>query len=105
MRVTRWLVAGTAAGAVGASGALSVVAAHAFKGHPRRATPVASAPRAAPRTPTVHVPRPQAIPAIANDPAPLRAPAQPPSSPAPQPTAQAPVQSAPAPAPQVSGGS
>jgi hypothetical protein len=99
LRRTRLLVAGVAAAAVGLSGLASEVAAHAFKGHQQRRTP-APRPTPVPRAPTprVHVPPPEHIPSIANDPAPLQPPAQPPA-----PTPVAPQPSAPA--PQPSGGS
>lgn len=98
LRRTRGIVAGVAAGAVAASGLLSVVAAQAFKGH--AATKATTAATRAPerRAHRVPVPRPQSIPAIAGDPAPLAPPAQTPTPVEPQP-------SAPAPDPQVSGGS
>ena len=99
LRRTRAIVAGVAAAAVGLSGALSVVAAQAFNGHPQRSEPtpgpVAKAADRA-RAPRVSVPRPQRIPSIDGQPAPLQPPAQPPA--ATQDTQQAP-------APQVSGGS
>ena len=103
LRRTRAIVVGVAAAAVGLSGTLSVVAAQAFKGHPQ-----SSAPSPVPvakggdgsRSPRVSVPRPQRIPSIDGQPAPLQPPAQPPA--ATQDTQPAP---APAPEPQVSGGS
>ncbi|MEA2219711.1 MAG: hypothetical protein QOJ35_2337 [Solirubrobacteraceae bacterium] len=92
LRRTRVAIAAIAAGAVGLCGAFSVVAAQAFKGHPARtATP-------ARRAPAVSVPGPQAIPSIANDPAPLQPPSQPPAAE----TQPAPPQ---APPQQASGGS
>lgn len=96
LRRTRVMIAGVAAGAVGVSGLLSVVAAQAFKGRPQRVAGHTWA-HAAP-VPRTHVPGPQAIPPIAGAPAPLQPPAQPPAAPTPQPVA-------PGPAPQVSGGS
>ena len=103
LRRTRAIVAGVAAAAVGLSGALSVVAAQAFKGHPQRSAPspvpvAKTADRS--RAPRVSVPRPQSIPSIDGQPAPLQPPAQPPA--ATQDTQPAP---APVPEPQVSGGS
>jgi hypothetical protein len=96
LRRTRAIVVAVAAGAIGLSGFFSVVAAHAFKGRQQRAPTPAST--AAPAT-GGRVPRPDAVPPIAGDPAPLQPPAQPPAAtPVPQP-------SAPAPTPQVSGGS
>jgi hypothetical protein len=102
VRFTAW---GVAAGAAGLTVGLSAVAAHAFKGHQRSASPPAPSP-AAPRAQRatrpahrVHVPGPQAVPSIAGAPAPLQPPAQPPSA------APAPAPADPAPAPQVSGGS
>ncbi|HET8953215.1 MAG TPA: hypothetical protein VFN44_22025, partial [Solirubrobacteraceae bacterium] len=102
LRRTRAIVAGVAAAAVGLSGALSAVAAQAFKGHPQRSAPspglvAKTADRS--RTPRVSVPRPQAIPSIDGQPAPLQPPAQPPASA--QDTQPAPA----VPEPQVSGGS
>ena len=103
LRRTRAIVAGVAAAAVGLSGALSAVAAQAFKGHPQRSAPspglVAKAADRS-RAPRVSVPGPQSIPSIDGQPAPLEPPAQPPA--ATQDTQPAP---APAPEPQVSGGS
>jgi hypothetical protein len=103
LRRTRAVIVGVAAAAVGLSGALSVVAAQAFQGHPQRSEPspapaTTTADRS--RAPRVSVPRPQAIPSIDGQPAPLEPPAQPPA--ATQDTQPAPV---PAPEPQVSGGS
>ena len=76
LRRTRAIVAGVAAAAVGLSGALSVVAAQAFKGHPQRSgpspVPVAKAGDRS-RAPRVSVPRPQGIPSIDGQPAPLAA--------------------------------
>jgi hypothetical protein len=103
LRRTRVIVAGVAAAAVGLSGALSVVAAQAFKGHPQRSapSPVPGA-KAADRSPAprVSVPRPQTIPSIDGQLEPLQPPAQPPA--ATQDTQPVP---APVPEPQVSGGS
>jgi hypothetical protein len=42
LRRTRAMIAGVTAGAVALSGALSVVAAQAFKGHTRQPTPAAA---------------------------------------------------------------
>ena len=89
LRRTRAVVAAVAAGAVTLSGLLSVVAAHAFKGHARVTTAAARQPL------STDVPGPDAIPSIAGDPAPLQPPAQPPAA-TPPPTATE---------PQVSGGS
>ena len=103
LRRTRAIVAGVTAAAVGLSGALSVVAAQAFKGHSQRPalSPALVAKAADPsRAPRVSVPRPQTIPSIEGHPAPLQPPAQPPA-PA-QDTQPVP---APVPEPQVSGGS
>ena len=94
LRRTRSIVAGVAAGAVGLSGLLSVVAAQAFKGHPQRIATTTAVHRA--QEPRVRVPGPEAVPSIAGEPAPLQPPAQPPAAADPQPSA---------PAPQVSGGS
>jgi hypothetical protein len=103
LRRTRAIVAGVAAAAVGLSGAMSVVAAQAFKGHAQRSAPspvpVAKAADRS-RADRVPVPRPQRIPSIDGQPAPLQPPAQPPT--ATQDTQPPPV---PVPEPQVSGGS
>jgi hypothetical protein len=100
------------AGAAVVTGALSVAAAHAFKGHD--GTKRTSAPTPAPVTHAarVRVPPPQRVPAIVGEPTPLQPPAQPPAAatatapqqaaPASQPAAPAPQ---PAPQPQTSGGS
>lgn len=90
--------------AAGASAALSVVAAHAFKGHDgRHARTVTAAARArtrpAPRN--TSVPPPEHVPAISGAPAPLETPAAPPA--AADPAASAPVEAAPP--PETSGGS
>ena len=102
LRRTRAIVAGVAAGAVGLSGLLSVVAAQAFKGHPQRATTTRAKTQThtRARAPSVSVPGPQSVPSIAGDPAPLQPPAQPPAAATPQPSAPEP-----APEPQTSGGS
>jgi hypothetical protein len=97
LRRTRAIVAGVAAAAVGLSGALSVVAAQAFKGHPQPSAPSPAKAADRSRAPRVSVPRPQRIPSIDGRPAPLQPPAQPPAAQDTQP--------APAPEPQVSGGS
>jgi len=89
-------------GAAGATAALSVVAANAFKGHDgRKARTVArvAASRPAPRT---SVPPPEDVPAISGAPAPLQAPAAPPASAA---VPQAAVPQEAAPPPETSGGS
>jgi hypothetical protein len=87
VRVLAWSVAAATAAV---SGGLSVVAAHAFKGHDGRArAPAARAPA------HVHVPRPQHVPPIAGAPAPLEPPAAAPTAAPPQPR----------PAPETSGGS
>jgi hypothetical protein len=103
LRRTRAVIVGVAAAAVGLSGALSAVAAQAFKGHPQRSAlspgVVAKAPDRS-RTPRVSVPGPQRIPAIDGQPAPLEPPAQPPTA-----TQDIPPAPAPVPEPQVSGGS
>jgi hypothetical protein len=91
------MIAGVAAGAVGLSGLLSVVAAQAFKGHPQRVGATTMRPQSV-RARRVSVPGPEAVPSIAGEPAPLQPPAQPPAA-----ATQPPP--APAPEPQVSGGS
>jgi hypothetical protein len=95
LRRTRTAMVAISAVAVALSGALSAVAAQAFKGHQAGAARPA-ARSAAPRP--VQVPTPERIPAIAGQPAPLQPPAAPPAAATPEPAA-------PAPAPQVSGGS
>jgi hypothetical protein len=95
VRRTTWAIG---AGTAGLATTLSVVSAHAFKGHSRN--PASAAAAAAKPRPLrrVVVPAPQRVPAIADNPAPLQPPAAPPSAtPAPAPPAAAP---APAPAPQ-----
>jgi hypothetical protein len=105
------MIAGATAGAVALSGALSVVAAQAFKGHaqPTSKPPATTTRHARPRTARVHVPGPQSVPAIAGQPAPLQPPAAAPAPAQPQPAAPAappqPQPAAPAPPPQTSGGS
>jgi hypothetical protein len=91
VRVAAW---STGVAAAGLSAGLSVVAAHAFKGHDGRAktTAALSSRRAAAR---VNVPRAQHVPAIAGAPAPLEPPASPPAAAPPQPQPQ----------PETSGGS
>jgi hypothetical protein len=81
VRVLAWSVAAATAAL---SAGLSVVAAHAFKGHDGRVrtTATAPSPRAATR---VHVPRAQHVPAIAGAPAPLQPPAAAPTAAPPQP--------------------
>jgi hypothetical protein len=89
VRVLAWSVAAATAGL---SAGLSVVAAHAFKGHDGRVRAAVASPRAAAR---VRVPRAQHVPAIAGAPAPLRPPAAAPTEAPPQPQPQ----------PETSGGS
>lgn len=109
VRAASWALGAAAAGL---TGAFSVVAAHAFKGHHGGTSETARASRSAPApAAAVHVPPPQHVPAIAGAPA-LQPPAAAPETPAPVPqTPSAPVQQAPAPAPapapvpQTSGGS
>lgn len=79
-----------AAGTVG----LSVVAAHAFKGHGSHASAIATRPR------RVHVPPAQRVPAISARPAPLTPPAEPPAA-----APAVPAAPPPASPPPVSGGS
>ena len=93
--------------AAGATATLSVVAAHAFKGHDGRKASTTAKPvrtRTVPAAPkAIEVPPPQQVPAISGAPAPLAAPSTPPASaPPPPPPEPAP---APAPAPETSGGS
>jgi hypothetical protein len=76
VRIVAWA---TGLGAAGLTAALSVVAAHAFKGHDgkaKAASPVHSARPVA----RLKVPPPQHVPAIADAPAPLQPPAQPPAA-------------------------
>jgi uncharacterized protein YggE len=95
VRVAAW---GVGVGAAALTGGLSVVAAHAFKGHDgkARATATTAVARRARAVAHVRVPPPQRIPAIAGQPAPLQPPPQPPAATVPQEQA---------PAPPVSGGS
>jgi hypothetical protein len=96
VRRVRVLASGVAAATAALSVGLSVVAAHAFKGHDGRVKTTAAVPsaRAASR---VHVPRAQHVPAIAGVPAPLRPPA---AAPAATPPASQPQEQ-----PETSGGS
>jgi hypothetical protein len=89
VRVVAWT---TGLGAAGLTATLSIVAAHAFKGHD--GTAKASATRPARAVARVRVPAPQKVPAIPAAPAPLQPPPQPPAA---APPAE--------PAPQTSGGS
>jgi hypothetical protein len=97
VRIVAWA---SGLGAAGLTAALSVVAAHAFKGHDGKAKS-ASPVRSARPLARVTVPPPQDVPAISGAPAPLQPPAQPPAA-APPPTEQPPAQSPPA---ETSGGS
>jgi hypothetical protein len=90
VRVLAW---GVAAATAGLSAGLSVVAAHAFKGHDGRVKTTAALPSAR----AVRVPRAQHVPAIDGAPAPLQPPAAAPTAVPPQP--QPDVQ------PETSGGS
>jgi hypothetical protein len=92
VRRVRALAWSVAAATAALSAGLSVVAAHAFKGHDGRVKTTAAvpSPRAAAR---VHVPRAQHVPVIAGAPAPL------------QPPAAAPTAAPPEPQPETSGGS
>jgi hypothetical protein len=93
VRLAAW---GIGVGAAALTGGLSVVAAHAFKGHNGKARVTAAVARSARTAARVSVPPPQRVPAIAGQPAPLQPPAQPPAAAVPQEQA---------PAPPVSGGS
>jgi hypothetical protein len=84
LRGAAWAVA---AGAGVLAAGLSVAAAHAFKGHD--GTTRSSALGRAPRAARVRVPPAQHVPAIAGDPLPLQAPAEPPAAAPPQPTPEA----------------
>jgi hypothetical protein len=90
-RVFAWGVGLTAAGA---TAALSVAAAHAFKGHDGSSA-AAPAARTSTPGPRASVPGPQHIPSVSGDNGQLSPPAQTPS----------PAPSAPSAAPSVSGGS
>jgi len=122
LRHVRRATWGLGAAVAGLAAGLSVVAAHAFKGHNGATTTTARTPPAPHHKPTHHhvsVPAPQYVPPIAATP--LAPPAAPPSAapPPPQPTpapqavpapAPAPVPAptpapVPVPAPSVSGGS
>jgi hypothetical protein len=91
VRLVAWV---TGLGAAGLTAALSVVAAHAFKGHDGKAKAARLALSARPVA-RLNVPPPQDVPAISGAPAPLQPPAQPP-------VAAPPPEQAPA---QTSGGS
>jgi hypothetical protein len=80
MRTAGWVVGATAAGA---TALLSVVAAHAFRGHDGSATR-AAVPARAPAS-QVSVAPPQHVPAIDGAPAPLQPPPSPPEAVPPQP--------------------
>jgi hypothetical protein len=93
VRLAAW---GVGVGAAALTGGLSVVAAHAFKGHDGKTRLTAAVARTARAGARVKVPPPENIPAIAGQPAPLQPPPQPPAAAVPQQQA---------PAPPVSGGS
>jgi hypothetical protein len=76
VRLVAWV---TGLGAAGLTAALSVVAAHAFKGHDGQAK-AASLVRIARPAARLKVPPPQNVPAISGAPAPLQPPAQPPAA-------------------------
>jgi hypothetical protein len=97
VRLAAW---GVGVGAAALTGGLSVVAAHAFKGHTGKARATPAVARRAHAAARVRVPPPERVPAIAGDPAPLQPPAQAPAQP---PAAAVPQEQAPA--PPVSGGS
>jgi hypothetical protein len=97
VRLAAW---GVGVGAAALTGGLSVVAAHAFKGHNGKARVTAAVARSPRAVKHVKVPPPERVPAIAGQPAPLQPPAQPPAQ---QPPAAVPQEQAPA--PPVSGGS
>lgn len=111
IRVVSWAVGAVTAGL---AGALSVVAAHAFRGHDRSAPVTPTSAVGASRQPTrrVHVPPPQHVPSI-DEQAPLQPPSSPPAAAPPTSPSRAPASPAPAPepapapvpAPQTSGGS
>ena len=99
VRAVAWLVG---IGAAAATVVLSVVSAHAFKGHTGGTAPAGAAatPRGttpAPRRAPLQLPGPQAVPAVSGAAAPLQPPAEPPANAQPAPV--------PAPSPPVSGGS
>lgn len=76
-------------GAAGLTAVLSVVSAHAFKGHDGK-TDAAEPVRGSRPVAALTVPPPQDVPAISGAPAPLQPPAQPPTAVAP-PAEQVPV--------------
>src|SRR3954467_3648928 len=79
LRRTRHVTGLIAAAAAGGAGLFSVVAAHAFKGHPR----VQAAPA---RARAATVPGPEFVPSLSGAPrAPAAAPAPPPPAPEPEP--------------------
>jgi hypothetical protein len=105
VRLAAW---GVGVGAAALTGGLSVVAAHAFKGHNGKARVTTAVARSTRAVTHVKVPPPERVPAIAGQPAPLQPPAQPPAQQSAQPPTQQPPAAVPqeqAPAPPVSGGS
>jgi hypothetical protein len=86
---------GVGVGAAGLTAALSVVAAHAFKGHTGKVKVAAAISRRHRGAAGVSVPAPQDVPAISGAPAPLEPPGEPPAA----------AQEQQGPAPAVSGGS
>lgn len=76
VRLVAWV---TGLGAAALTAALSVVAAHAFKGHDGKAK-AASPVRSARPVARLKVPSPQDVPAISGGAAPLQPPAQPPAA-------------------------
>jgi hypothetical protein len=86
VRVVAWV---TGVGAAAVTAGLSVVAAHAFKGHSGEARAASPVRDAGPVT-RLKVPPPQDVPGISGAPAPLQPPAQPPA--AAPPTEQVPEQ-------------
>ena len=111
LRRVRRATLAVGAATVGLATTLSVVAAHAFKGHSRQAGQDTALVTKRPRTRSLVVPAPQHVPPISSGGESLQPPSAPPSSAAPPPAspppAPAPVapRPAPAPAPQTSGGS
>jgi hypothetical protein len=111
IRRVRNLTWAVGAATAGLATSLSVVAAHAFKGHSRQTGPATIVAPKAPTPRRVTVPPPERVPAIAPGAAPLSPAPTPPSAaptptPAPPPAAASPTPTpAPAPVPQTSGGS
>jgi hypothetical protein len=104
LRRVRRVTLAIAAATAGLATTLSVVAAHAFKGHARQTGQDTALVTKRPPERRLVVPPPQRVPPISSSGESLQPPSAPPSSPAPQPASPQPAP-APPPAPQTSGGS